>query len=528
MNTTSFFQKVFFILIFFFLFLSFYQPIETEDGWWHLSAGRWMFEHQQIPHDDVFAPTEVKSPWYLTQWLGSLIFYLVYHISGFQGVMVFRALVLTSVAAIFVWYARKKIPLPLLLILTAFLWRGLEARNLLRPQIFNFLFVSLFLMILYGYRRTLNLRRLILLPVLGIFWVNLHLGSFVYGVTIIAAFLLGSILEYIVERYSRRQQGNALRGKATQIKWLFLALCGYVAIFFINPYGIDGFLFPFKVFLVPDFIQFYKFKRIISEMASPVGSLGFVPWVQFAILAGIAVGTLYKSKKKDFASIVLLVFGALIFLQSMRAVALFILISVYVIAECFVGDAGGRGSKSSPQSQRYVYILMAFVLLACGIMSVYPITSRRSGVQLFARGYVLPGNPQKAVEYLKEHGVEGVIFTDAHLGGYLIWAGYPHLRPFTDGRQLNWEYFKMHLDVLERPPSVWDSMEERFGFAAVVLDMNFSQSLKLINHLAHSGRWRQAYRDRDAVVYVRKDTTNSVEVCPDLWYKKPKLETWCV
>ena len=113
MNTTSFFRKAFFTLIFFFLFLSFYRPIETEDGWWHLSAGRWIVEHLEVPRHDVFAPTEVKSPWYLTQWLGSTIFYLVYLASGLEGLMVFRAFLLTSVIAIFVWYARKKVPLPL-------------------------------------------------------------------------------------------------------------------------------------------------------------------------------------------------------------------------------------------------------------------------------------------------------------------------------------------------------------------------------------------------------------------------------
>ncbi len=469
-----------------------------------MSAGRWMFEHRQIPNDDVFAPTQTRSPWYLTQWLGSLIFYLVYHLGGLEGVMVLRAFLLTSVIALFVWYARKKVPLPLLIILTAFLWRGLQARNLLRPDIFNYIFISAFLMILYGYRRTLRPQRLALLPVLGVLWANLHLGSFVYGMALIAAFLLGSMGEYIVGRYGRRQQGSLLSEKAAQIKWLFLTLCGYQAAFLINPYGIDGFLFPFKVFFVPDFIRFYEFKRIISEMASPIGSLGLAPWMLFAILAGIAARSIYQWKKQDLASIVLLIFGAFAFLQSMRAVAFFILISVYVIAECSVGETAGRSDGTSPRSQRYVHILMVLVLLACGFMGVHPMVTRHLSVRSSARSYAVPGDPQKAVAYLKEHEIEGVVFADAHVGGYLIWAGYPRLRPLVDGRQLNWEYFGMYLDALERPESVWDPMEKRFGFAAVLLDMNFSQSLKLINHLVYSGRWRQVYRDRDMFVYVPK------------------------
>ena len=388
----------------------------------------------------------------------------------------------------------------------AFLWRGLEARNLLRPLIFNFPFISLFLIILYGYRRTLDPKRLILLPVLGVFWVNLHLGSFVYGGAIIAAFLLGSVLEYAVERCRCRQpEGSPISGKLTQVSALFFVFFCYQACFLITPYGVDGFLFPFKVFLNPDFIQFYKFKRIISEMASPAGSLGSVSWVQFVLLAGMVAGSIYMGKKKDLVSVVLFAFGVFAFLQSMRAVTFFVLISVYIIAQCWIEGGWVGKEEHSPQSQRRLNILMVLVLLACGYMGVHSIASRGHDVPARAGKYAMPGDPQKAAAYLKDNALEGLVFADDHLGGYLIWSGYPRLRPFVDGRQLNQEYFQMYLDALDRPEVVWDSMERRFGFSAVIFDMNFSLSLKLINHITHSGRWRQAYRDRDMVVYIPQD-----------------------
>ena len=80
--TDKIFKVVSGVLLVIFLFLFFYLPIETEDIWWHLGVGRWISENHQFPREDIFAFPEYRSPWILTQGLGSYFYYRLYSWGG--------------------------------------------------------------------------------------------------------------------------------------------------------------------------------------------------------------------------------------------------------------------------------------------------------------------------------------------------------------------------------------------------------------------------------------------------------------
>ena len=125
-----------------YVFWAFYIPVETDDIWWHLATGRWIFEHQQFPLFDIFSPKNLPSDWILTQSGGSCLLYSIFSIGGFKGLIFFRSLVFCTVIGLILYKAHKKIPytwlIPFLLIIAVEI---LLMRIHLRPYIFNFIFI---------------------------------------------------------------------------------------------------------------------------------------------------------------------------------------------------------------------------------------------------------------------------------------------------------------------------------------------------------------------------------------------------
>ncbi|PIQ96887.1 MAG: hypothetical protein COV67_07080, partial [Nitrospinae bacterium CG11_big_fil_rev_8_21_14_0_20_56_8] len=65
-----------------------------------------------------------------------------------------------------------------------------------------------------------------------------------------------------------------------------LVLLGYFAVFFITPYGLGSFLYPFKVFFAADFIGFYKQSNVVQEMLSPAGIFLSFNGIYYFVLFG--------------------------------------------------------------------------------------------------------------------------------------------------------------------------------------------------------------------------------------------------
>ena len=103
----------------------------------------------------------------------------------------------------------------------------------------------------------------------------------------------------------------------------------YLFTFIINPYGIDGALHPWKVFFLPNYINFYKYSNIIAEMQSPAylfspDGICFFIWAALGILAITFV------RKNKLLLIILFSVSLAFFLYSQRNSDFFILISAYI------------------------------------------------------------------------------------------------------------------------------------------------------------------------------------------------------
>src|SRR5262245_31187729 len=163
------------------------------DFWWHLKMGQVIATTKSIPRVDLFSFTAAGRPFIAQNWLAELIFYGTYRIGGLALLVFLNAMVALAGFALVYQLCLKATDNVRIAAFFGFL-AAAGNYTFSRPQAFSFLMFSAFSFILCQYRES-RCGYIWCLPVLTLFWVNLH-GAFVLG--------LGLILLYICTESCRR------------------------------------------------------------------------------------------------------------------------------------------------------------------------------------------------------------------------------------------------------------------------------------------------------------------------------------
>jgi hypothetical protein len=475
-----------------FTFFNFFRPIEIEDVWWHLKTGEWIVTHFQVPHQDLFPFGHERTPWIFTQWLGSSVLYVVYEFFGFCGLKIFRALYFVGVILLFFKYASQKVRFPIVIALSLMLLPALYLRSNLRPDIFNYIFIQIFLINLFRFQDSNDIGALFPLPLAGILWSNMHLGSFTYGIPLIGIFLVSNFCA-----------GGAFRQKAKVLMWVLLFYC---AGFCVSPYGCEALFYPFKVFLRPDYIHFYASLNTIDEMAQPLTFFHWHQWYTGFWAIALFLITLFfvlKKENKDnrLLHLLLFLFSFGMFLRATRAGAFFALVAAYVMVESLKNTQDLRSTVLN-KFQRFFWCAVIMALSLKGIF-LYSQVDFKNG--RFVRDMSLDVdvvNPRSALAFMDRYGLYGQVFNGDLFGGYIIWSAYPRLRPFIDGRNLG--RFVKFYQIIREPQKYWASAVSEFNFKILLLDTQDAYSFSLIKCL-NKNDWQLVYYDDASVIFVRRN-----------------------
>ena len=203
------------------------------DIWWHLKTGDLILEQHKIPSENSFTYTNPKSSWIDLHWGFQCFVALIYTQFGGFGLIFIKSLIGAITFLLLLLTSRKSLPGWLtLLCWTPFL--GIfSARYLVRPEMFSLLFVACTLWVLHFSRHRPSV--LWLLVPIQIVWVNTQ-GLFVLQHLIVGAFLLQQLVTFI---HTRRNVQLFHR--------LLLAFILSTMASFINPYGLQGALFPLEL-----------------------------------------------------------------------------------------------------------------------------------------------------------------------------------------------------------------------------------------------------------------------------------------
>jgi len=496
----TFLEIVSWILLGVFGVFLFYRPVETGDIWWHLKVGEFIFQKGIVPLIDPFPFANEKSVWVLTQWLGSLSYYSVYHFTGLTGLKIFRLFVFGVTIYVFVRYALKRMPSIFVLFLTLLFIMALSHRPYLRPFVFNYLFIQVFLISLFNFSSNRKILSLTPIMIASPIWINLHLGSFMYGLSIIGLFLFSALVDLIKSRQ--------LQSEERQFAWqlaagYFLAIVVFVISLMFNPYGVNGALHPIRTLLFDDYLNFGHIKATISELQPP--DLFSINYNWFWGVFCLGCYAIYLDRINRFRNLILFLCSFFMFLYGQRAGIFFALISFYIFIDSFKNVDFEKFSVLNK-----IRVLLIFLYLGCLTVLIQAEAQKR----MFVDGKMYSTvnlsedytSPAALLNELKLRNIQGAVFNDDSYGGYLLWHNYPQIRPFCDTRQINVKNFKLYNLVLSAPDRYWYQVDLFNDFKAVLLDANKLVNRKAINFFLKNPLWSLLLVKGDKVLFVRKNS----------------------
>jgi len=416
------------ILFLFAVCSAFMIQVRDPDLFWHLATGRWIAEHKALPELDPFAYTTslkaqeefYRSKIILTQyWAANVIQYGIHLLGGFQGIIVFRALVVVAVLLVTSVHMRKRglngsttllLMFPLLYVLFYF--------NGDRPNQLSFLMAALFMYLADAARK--GEKKGYLLPPVYILWANLH-GGFILGGIMAAVHLISELAKKIFVKGHELNRG------------LIYLMAATIAAGVINPNGYNII-----------YSMFYEMSEIhnayIMEHISPLshaanGTYLFIGMIIMSmLLAIIHIAFQTYSSRQEPGRIFLMtdeilltaLFGYLAF-TSIRYIP-FLAIAIFPVTSPTIGQLSRRPAE-------YLSRFMVPELLTASVSSLL-VLGLLPGT-IFRQQSVSPYYPDDAVDFIKQANMEGRFFNFYDWGGYLIWEFYPKPFVFIDGRSIS-------------------------------------------------------------------------------------------
>ena len=467
------------------IFVTALQPITDPDFWWHLKTGEYILQTHTIPHTDIFSSTRLGSEWVAHEWLSEVFMYGIFRFSGFAGLIVVFALLVTASFWIVYLRFRSRVGHPVIAALALLL--GAISTTLVwgvRPQIFTLLLASIFLYILDNYYSGKSDKAIWLLVPLMVLWVNLHAG-WALGLALIALTLFGLLLD-------RKERAPALLG--------VLVVCG--AAVCVNPNGTRMYSYPFETLTSESMMLF------IREWKSPDFHQPHFQAVLILLLATFFLLAVSNKRERPGRLLILMAFSFAM-LRSGRNVPFFSLVATPLFAEHlwewlkgqqWAGSliAGTEQGKRSIPRIAINSLIIVVALIFCGLAARQAAADQpATEEQQF---------PKAAVEYIRQQHPPQPIFNEYAWGGYLIWRLYPDYRVYIDGRAdvFGDKLVAEFIQVNDGKPR-WRELLQQYGTQTVLVKRDSA----IAGLLSEDSRWQKVFEDKQAVILVLKEQLHS-------------------
>jgi hypothetical protein len=481
--------------------------LRDADTAWHIRAGDVILQHLSVPGTDVFSYTARDQPWINHEWLSQVIFSILHHVSGLTGVVVLTTLLLCFTFYYFYRFLLELgISLLLAVILTLLAATITSVHWLARPHIFSLLLTLVWYRQLERYRRSGARFALYSLPLMMLFWVNLH-GAYVTGFILLGIYLAGTVLEWIFCKDQTEKE--RLFSSVTPLS-IVAGACVLTAL--VNPYGYRLLIFPFQ-FMSSTFIRDY-----INEWASPNFHETIFYELPLMLLFVVLGCSLRKLRFVELGLVLVWLHGALYAVRYMPVLAIIVLPIIGTYLEDYFRK--GLADEAVPSwvrrvlqslrglSDRVQFLsssfnshsaMVIFVFLLFGLTLFHARTGRAAFLD-----YQFDDTkfPIKAVEFVTTQGITGHMYNSYYFGGYLIYHFYPDpgYRVFIDGRAEVYgdKILKAFIHVDGLFPD-WASVLDNYGVTWIIHQAGSQLSTVLLENPG----WKLIYADSVANIFVK-------------------------
>lgn len=472
--------KLFIINIILMTFLFSLNKLYDTDFFWHIKVGEWIINNKIIPTTDIFSWFSNDNPmiWYAHEWLGEVIFYLVFKVSGYIGLILLPAIFMTFIVS-FIYKTNKKYFDRNIILFT--LWMGLflyemQVFTVVRPQIFSYLFLAITMYILSKYKET-DTKLIWILPIISILWINIHGGSTPILYVLILITIIGNLFEFNFQRI----KGTKLSKK--KIKNLGIVLIASILASCINQMGYKILEYPFKL-TNNDILM-----NSISEWYPPdIKTFGGL--IIFVILGIVILSFLVIKTEIEVYDLLILIAFTYLSLQSIRFISLFLIVITPILFKYIPEIKINIDNIFKRFKVKFILILLALFIAVDSGFILFSYYKNPIGYNM----YNYPSD--NAIQYIKNENPKRLL-NHYNWGGYLI---YNDIKVFMDGRSdmyVNYNY-EDYLKIVSVKPKA-KALLNYYNFDMIILP----KETALNEYLKIDKDYNLTFEDDSCNIYIK-------------------------
>lgn len=391
-------------------------PVSSGDTdlWYHMNGGRLLWEFDRLPDTPFYSIFDADGDrsWVNYFWGFQALTYLAHDAFGYAGLILLRVVLVgiafAAIAAIIVRPEDQAVQRAWTLALLALVMMVFVGRAaLIRPHLFSYAMIPLFILILQHHRRWLPT-----LPVLTVAWVNMHGIEWPVGALVCGAYVLNTLWE----RWGPQPAAHAVDWRV--IGWTLAC----VPAMFINPFGVGILGAPFntssEVYAYISELRNYSLEDLFTvTLLGPLigikGAIALLAWGSVGAYAAL----LLRGRIRP-VPLLLSLAGIYLLSRGTRFAWEWLLLSLPLWRSAIGAMQSSADRRHSPTIGLTGVLLLT--LLAAPLVSwanrvrhidAWPLDSSKL--------------PLGVTEFIAQHQISGRMIAPESLGGYLAWRLYP-------------------------------------------------------------------------------------------------------
>ncbi len=464
----------------------------TSDLGRHIQNGKQFIEHGVVVKTNYYSYTEPERQVINHHWGSGVLFYLLRDHFDFKGARIFFVIISLITVCLLLEAAIRLSDFKTAYIFSVLSIPLLVYRCEIRPEIFSYFFLALYLFLLLNVReRKLPFHFLWILGITQILWVNLHIFFFL-GPFLVLTFLIDSYLN-----------NNDIR-EVKKYTLLILLLCLTST---INPYWIKGALTPLTIFSEYEFeiaensSLFFirsRFPRITTFLHTEI--------LLFIAFSGIILTALVKKVRQAIIPVIIMTLFGLLTFRVNRTMPVFgfffIPMGAYIfhlLLQCV------KNRQVIHFSKYLLFVFANLVVFSAFFMNGFyysPLKVTSHDIRV----------DQYSANFFKENNIKGPIFNNYDIGGYLIFNLFPDQRVFVDNRPEAYsaDFFTDTYIPMQRDEKAWNRIDAKYGFNAIYfyrLDMA-EWAQPFLMRRVRDPLWAPVFVDKYSIILLRRNKVN--------------------
>jgi hypothetical protein len=395
------------LLAFIFIFIFFIRPLEGDgDFYHHISLGKYIVTHHQIPQTDPFTYTALNKPFVGYAWGSGVLFYLIFQNFGKYGIILFTALLAGFTLGLLYLYLKQiKVRTGEALAFTLISVPVLATRFPHRPEIFTYPLILLILII--DQLRRHQSKFVWFFPCLILLWANLYGSSVFLGLILLVMIVFRQILA----------DQNKIKSKSTSF---YLSVLLAILVSLINGYSFKSLFYLWYIRdIAPTQMEWFGLLHIFK--AAPYSYLltfqyRALVFILFFLLAGVIIVSRLKHLRPNLFHVILATSLVIPFL-AFRHVPTAVFLSVPLLAFLSSGLVG----KSRKQFLTSLFIFTAFT----GLIIIWIDPPRLTNPDHY---------PASLYQFLHDNQLKGNVLLNPQDGGYISYHFSSYLYISSDTR----------------------------------------------------------------------------------------------